>query len=149
MGDVVVQVRQQPGPGLVHLRRPVGADHLLQGGGHRREEDREDIGGHVVAGVIDHLGLDQGGGVEPVADEIQDGREHLGQHFAADRPVLVAPEQGLHLRMVGEQARIDQRRQVLTTLGGQFQALLDQVGAHGGLPVRRRSSRGLSLSAIT
>jgi len=75
-------------------------------------------------------------GVAALADEIEDGLEDPGQHLASDGAVLVTPEVGLHLGMLAEKPRVDERGQVLAALGGELQAFLDQFRAHRPGPLR-------------
>jgi hypothetical protein len=64
------------------------------------------------------------------------------QHRTPDQFAALGSEHRLGFRMFAKQPAIDQRRQILATLGGEFKAVLDQACCrHAGCVVMEISSR--------
>src|SRR5580704_4779545 len=62
-----------------------------------------------------------------VAGKIQDGVNRQRQHRALHQRAAFGPEHRLGFRVFAKQPAIDQRRQILATLGGQFETVLDRT----------------------
>ncbi len=60
--------------------------------------------------------------------KIQDGVDRQSQHRTLDEFAALGAEHHSCFGMRVEQAAIDQRRQILATLGGDFKTSLDRIG---------------------
>ena len=79
------------------------------------------------------------------ADDRVDGQ---GQYRSLHEVVLLVPEHRFGFRVFAEQAVVDQRRQILATLRGQFETVLDQIGVchHFRLVLKRTVQRFVQTS---
>src|SRR6202035_4968522 len=67
-----------------------------------------------------------------LAGKIQDRVDGQRQHRTSHEIAALAPEHRFGFRMFAEQAAIDQRRQILAALGGEFETVMDRIGwGHG------------------
>ena len=62
-----------------------------------------------------------------ISGKIQDGVDRQSQHRALDELAALGAEHRPRFGMRVEQTAIDQRRQILAALGGQFKTSLDRI----------------------
>jgi hypothetical protein len=61
------------------------------------------------------------------ASEIQDRLDRQRQHRALDGRAAFAAKHALRFGVLFEQKAVDQRRQILAPLGGEFETALDRI----------------------
>jgi hypothetical protein len=114
-------------PRNIDLGRPRRAENLAQRIGDHAEERNEQLARRAVGVVRRHLAFDQAKMAGARACEIENRVDRQRQHRTLDEPAAFAAKHTLRFRVFLEQKAIDQRRQILATLGGEFEAALDRI----------------------
>jgi hypothetical protein len=91
------------------------------------EERDEQIARRAVGVVRGYFAFDQAEVAGTRACEIQDRFDCQRQHRALDKFAALGAEHRSRLGMFAKQPVVDERRQVFTTPGSEFEAALDQI----------------------